>query len=317
MEPAVSAIILTYGRPDLVLRAAQSVLAQTLSTIELVVVLDGPDETTTSALRKLNDSRLRVVVLPVHQGKGVALNTGVHEARGVWVAFLDDDDLWLPRKLEIQFQTAQRTAYVYPIIGCRVIVRSELGDRIWPLRTPRPHEPISEYLFCQSGLFGGEGSLIPTATFTARELLLKVPFTVGLKCHTDCDWILRAMALEGTGVEFVETPEPLAVWHAEENRQRVSTRCKWRDSVSWAQANRGLLTPRAYAGFLLTWVSSAAAREKDWRGFWCLLWEAIRDGRPNAFEIVAHFVIWLIPRKLRQRLTSLLHNRPHSRSATI
>ena len=63
MEPAVSAIILTYGRPDLVLRAAQSVLAQTLSTIELVVVLDGPDETTTSALRKLNDSRLRVVVL--------------------------------------------------------------------------------------------------------------------------------------------------------------------------------------------------------------------------------------------------------------
>lgn len=274
--------------------------------IELLVVLDGPDGTTETALRELNDPRLRVIVLPVHQGKGVALNTAVREACGVWVSFLDDDDLWLPQKLEIQLQAAQRAANVYPIIGCRVTVRNDLGDRVWPLRTPRPHEPISEYLFCQSSLLGGEGSLIHTAMFTARELLEKVPHTAGLKCHIDCDWILRAAEMEGAGVEFVETREPLAVWHAEENRQRISTRSKWRYSVSWARAHPGQLTPRAYAGFLLTWVSSAAARERDWRGSWYLLWEAIRNGRPNASEILAHFVIWLVPRRLRQRVTSLL-----------
>jgi glycosyltransferase involved in cell wall biosynthesis len=279
--------------------------------------VDGPDENTASALRNLNDPRVRVIVLPVNQGPGAAYNTGVREARGAWVSLLDDDDFWLPRKLEIQFQTAQRAAHVYPIIGCRVMVRSDLGDCIWPRRTPRPNEPISEYLFCQSGLFGGEGSLIPTAIFTRRELLEKVPFTVGLRRHTDADWILRAVALEGAGVEFAASPKPLAVWHAEENRRRISTRSKWRNSITWVQANRGLVTPRAYAGFLLTWVSSAAARERDWRGFGWLLKEAIRNGRPNGYEIAAHFVIWLVPRKLRQQLTQLLQNLRRSKAATI
>src|ERR1041385_5815082 len=98
--PLVSAVIPTVGRPGLLPRAVRSALGQTVDDLEVIVVIDGPDDATRDALTAIDDPRLRVVQLPENVGLSSALNAGIREASGRWVALLDDDDEWFPRKLE-------------------------------------------------------------------------------------------------------------------------------------------------------------------------------------------------------------------------
>ena len=173
-EPIVSVVIPTLNRPRLVVRAVRSALVQTLDAIEVIIVVDGPDEATVQVLRHIDDARVRVKPLPLHVGLGEARNAGVGEARSRWVAFLDDDDEWFPQKLEAQLQTAQQSAYRRPIVSCRLVVRTEIGDVVWPRRFPRPNESMSEYLFCRTSVFFGEGIIGANTIFAMKELLQTV-----------------------------------------------------------------------------------------------------------------------------------------------
>lgn len=97
----VSAIITTHRRPNLLRRAVASVLAQTRPASEVWVVEDGPTEETRAALAEFED-RVEHVALP-HSGLPARTrNAGVARASGDLVAFLDDDDEWLPDKLAAQ-----------------------------------------------------------------------------------------------------------------------------------------------------------------------------------------------------------------------
>ncbi|RLB05643.1 MAG: glycosyltransferase family 2 protein, partial [Deltaproteobacteria bacterium] len=98
--PRVSVIIPTYNRRTLLLEAVESVLAQTYSDFELIVVDDGSTDGTEEAIKRYG-SRLIYTYQP-HQGVSAARNKGIEIARGELVAFLDSDDLWLPKKLQIQ-----------------------------------------------------------------------------------------------------------------------------------------------------------------------------------------------------------------------
>src|SRR5579859_2653801 len=100
MLPVVSVIIPTVRRPTLLARAADSVLTQTMRDLELIVIVDGPDDATVASLATIRDDRLRVIQIPSSIGPGNARNAGAATARAPWIAFLDDDDEWLPQKLE-------------------------------------------------------------------------------------------------------------------------------------------------------------------------------------------------------------------------
>ncbi len=299
--PLVSAVIPTHRRPDLVVNAARSALAQTIRDLEVIVVIDGADDAAARALAMIDDARLRILVSATAVGNSEARNLGVAGSRAEWVAFLDDDDLWLPRKIERQLETARRSPRSCPIVGCRLIARTESHEFTWPRRPPAPGEQLSEYLFCRRTLFSGEG-VMPTSTiFTRRKLLEEVPFRKDLRKHVDPDWLLRAVARSDAGVEFVPDPEPLAIWHIEEGRPRISNDVAWQYSRDWIRANRDLVTPRAYAAFLLTVASQGASRARDWRAFPMLLWEAGRFGRPAIVDVGAHLGNFLTPDWMRRR----------------
>jgi len=172
----VSLVIPTFRRPQLVRRAVQGVLCQTLGQIELIVVVDGVDPEALEALGSIDDARLRMKALPKRIGSAAARNVGVGETSSRWIAFLDDDDEWFPTKLERQLQTAEQCPSLHPIFSCRFIARSEEGDLVWPRRNPAAGEPISEYLFCQRGVRGGEGLVLPSTVLTTKDLMLQVPF---------------------------------------------------------------------------------------------------------------------------------------------
>jgi GT2 family glycosyltransferase len=99
LTPAVSVIIPTYQRRDMVARAVRSVLAQTYRDFELIVVDDGSTDGTAESLEALG-GRVLYAWQP-NRGVSAARNAGLRLARGRIVAFLDSDDRWLPDHLEI------------------------------------------------------------------------------------------------------------------------------------------------------------------------------------------------------------------------
>jgi glycosyltransferase involved in cell wall biosynthesis len=105
----VSVVIPTLNRPKLLLRAIDSVLRQTHREIEVIVVVDRPDPETVAAIASVGDPRLQVFVNPHPLTAAAARNAGADRATGEWIAFLDDDDEWLPNKLESQLAFAPST----------------------------------------------------------------------------------------------------------------------------------------------------------------------------------------------------------------
>jgi glycosyltransferase involved in cell wall biosynthesis len=304
VSPLVSVVIPTVGRPDHVVAAARSALAQSLREVEDVVVVDGPDEATTSALTEVADPRLTVVELGSRTGPGGARNAGVAESRGEWVAFLDDDDLWDPRKLELQLEAARSSGHELPVVSCREEARGGGRSEIWPRRLPEPGEDLSEYLFARRGLFWGEGGVHTSTLFTRKELLERVPYREDLKKHEDWDWLVRAAGRASAAVMFVPEREPLAVRRVDDGRPRASRSLDWRFGLAHLRECRELelVTARAYASFLLTILSAEAAEERSLGALWTLPREAIRRGRPRPVDLVVCLGIFLLPRGLRARL---------------
>ncbi len=97
-HPLLSAIIPTFNRPAAVSKAVRSVLDQTLSGIEIIVVDDGSTDNTAELLNREFGNRIKLLRLPRNHGVSYARNRGFELSRGAFVAFLDSDDLWLPEK---------------------------------------------------------------------------------------------------------------------------------------------------------------------------------------------------------------------------
>jgi len=299
-NPAVSVVIPTFARPALVLRAVESVLTQTFSNLEVIVVIDGGDSATITSLQSLSTPRLRLLPLERQVGGSRARNEGVSIAKGEWIAFLDDDDLWFPKKLEKQIAVARASDSTDPIVACQVVARTPGGDVVWPRKLPT--EPLSEYLLARDSWAQGDGLMQTSTLLVTRRLLQKVKFQDGLRKHQDWDWLLRAAKEPGTRVEFVN--EPLAVWNLREPSGSVSRKLDWQASLNWIRERRGLVTRRAYAGFIATQIASQAARQRHWKAFFPLLTEMFRMGRPKAIDMCLLVGMWLVPGSLRERLRS-------------
>lgn len=296
----VSAVIPTRNRPQLLLRAVHSALEQTYENLEVVVVIDGPDPATFAALSHITDPRLRVVQLDKGVGGSDARNRGVMEAKGEWIAFLDDDDEWLPTKIEKQMTVARQASCALPLVTCFFVGRTPKGEFVWPRRTPRPGEPLSEYLFTRRSIFFGEGQLQTSLILAPRRLLEEVPFTSGLRRHQDTDWYLRVAAHPEVKVEFVS--EPLAIWYIGDTRPRITAYNDWRYSLDWLRARRHLVTPKAYSGFVVSQLGPQAAQQRDWKAFFPLLQEAMFAGRAHPFDLLLYLGFWFTSTSFRHRL---------------
>jgi len=297
--PVVSVVIPTRNRPDMVCHAVETVLAQTYSDLEIVVVVDGPDETTVNALHAIGDSRIRVVALENNVGGAEARNVGVRNSRGQWVALLDDDDEWLPLKLEYQMKAAEGRKTDKALIASRFYFRQDgidvMGPLILPGTRPSDRARMSEYPFESDCGF-------QTSVYICnRELFLKVPFIKGLPGMQDVDWFLRLMM--DPEVELIVVPEPLSIYNSPTGRPTISAGLTWEKPLAWAKANRHLMSSRAYSLFIMrTLVPRAVDERSGWRGFWTLLRECFFVGSPSLKIVGLFFIRYLLPEDVRYRL---------------
>jgi glycosyltransferase involved in cell wall biosynthesis len=305
--PIVTAVIPTRNRPELVARAVWSALGQTVSEIEVVVIIDGPDQATERALVDIDDNRLRIISLSAPVGGAEARNCGARAARGNWIALLDDDDEWLPDKIEKQLGAAESAWNSKVLVCSRMIARLPGVDYEWPLRLPRPDEPMSEYLFCRSGFGFGEGFLQTSSFFSSRQMFLDVPFRKGQQRFQDTDWILRVCAQPD--VRLTVLPEPLVVYYVDGQRDSVSRKPDWAYLYKWACENRNLFTPRALSFFVATQCVPRAATQKEPFRVWLQLVRTCAfEGAPTGWCLLLCVVFWLVPEDLRHKLRDRLRS---------
>ncbi len=101
MSPFFTVIIPTHNRVKMLGEAIKSVLQQTDPDFELIIVDDHSTDRTEQLVTTINDPRIKYILNNHQPGGGGARNAGIFRAKGKWVAFLDDDDLWLPEKLAV------------------------------------------------------------------------------------------------------------------------------------------------------------------------------------------------------------------------
>ena len=132
--PTISVIIPTYNNASVVKEAIQSVLEQTLSDYEIIVVDDGSTDNTREVVRSFSDKRIRYVYQE-NRGRSSARNHAIGLAQGEYVAFLDSDDLFMPTKLEKQVACMEKnpnvllshTSYIRVNAGGEYIEEVESG----------------------------------------------------------------------------------------------------------------------------------------------------------------------------------------------
>jgi glycosyltransferase involved in cell wall biosynthesis len=291
--PEITVVIPTHARAELLARAIRSVLAQTFENFEIVVVLDGEDPASLRTVERFLDSRIRCVTLEANSGGSSARNAGVAAAHGEWIAFLDDDDEFLPRKLELQLAAAKSYFGEAALIVCRAIVRGDSGDVTWPERFPGAGESLSDYLFCRRKFRQGEGFLQTSTYFVSRSLALRIPFRTGLSRHQDWDWILR---LESEGqARVVAVPEPLAIYYHGGAGPAVSRGRGWRTSLDWGREAVLPRSRRAYSYFLATQCVSRFGGDDcwSWRNFRELAREYFGAGRAEWMSAILLGMFWM------------------------
>jgi glycosyltransferase involved in cell wall biosynthesis len=233
----------------MVCRAVQSVLSQTSSVLECIVVIDGPDPATVNALKIFEGTSVKILALPENIGGCEARNVGARAARGEWIALLDDDDEWLPKKIESQLAVLSGAGESVQVVFSRYLDRAGALDLLRPRRFPRVNEPISEYLWCNVTPFGGIDSPQTSTWLIKRTFLLEVPFTRDLKALQDLDWLLNAFGQ--ARAQCLSINEPLTLFHNEQSRERVAKHIGWKFCYEWGMKNRELFTRKGFGFYLL------------------------------------------------------------------
>lgn len=246
-----------YNRAHAVQSSILSVVKQTYENWELIIVDDGSEDVALlkSFIASLGDERIRLICHSTNLNGAQARNTGINNATGQYLAFLDSDDLWQDDKLYVQLQhiTQNNDKHVlYTQLRC---YNSEKPSDI----TVKPENAIAEdeslgnYLFVHAGVM--QTSSLFMHTSFAKGLL----FNPELKRHQDYDFLLRA---EQAGAKFTFIHETLVdyIWIASERITFKSISVE--RSLSWLEEYKGFLSPEARVGFLLKEVSNTALRTK-------------------------------------------------------
>jgi glycosyltransferase involved in cell wall biosynthesis len=188
MAPEVTVVVPTHDREDLLGQTLGCVLRQCDVDLDVVVVDDGSSDGTLESVRGLGEERVRIVSIPRARGVAASRNLGVAQAKGEWVAFLDDDDLWAPNKLRAQL-AAMRSANASWAYTGAVSVDPDL--RIVAGGPPPTPERVCEELPFRNVVPAGGSNVL-----ACRDLLVKVgPFDEGLRHMADWDLWIRLSRL--------------------------------------------------------------------------------------------------------------------------
>lgn len=150
MGDLVSIIMPSYNTAKFISETIESVLAQTYTNWELIIVDDCSSDDTDAVVEKYCDQRIRYLKNEKNSGAAVSRNNALREAKGRWIAFLDSDDLWMPEKLEKQIAFMEKNGYAFSYTNYY-----EIDEQSQPLNVtvtgPRHVTKVGMFTYCWPG----------------------------------------------------------------------------------------------------------------------------------------------------------------------
>ena len=202
--PRVSVIMPVYNGATSIGRALATVFAQTFTDFELIVADDASTDDLAGALAAYPDPRVRLLRHAVNQGAAAARNNALRLARGAYVAFLDDDDEWLPEKLERQVARLDASP---PEVGVSITGYYLLRDRLGR----REARPLGDEADWYMRLLAGCTVSFGSCALVRRSLFDEIGgFDETMRRLEDWDWLLRYTAPP----RVPNVAGPLAITHS-------------------------------------------------------------------------------------------------------
>jgi glycosyltransferase involved in cell wall biosynthesis len=212
--PSVSVVIPTFNREHYIGRALESVLNQTYTDYEIIIVDDGSTDKTGEIIRRYQETadNIRYIRTTENKGASAARNTGIQEACGTYIAFQDSDDVWMPEKLEKQVKILSETG---PAVGLVYtgfwLVKGDTQQYI-----PHPSYKKREGYIANEIL---KGSFIGTPTILIKKECFEHMGLFDESLPQLQDWELMIRVSERYQFRFID--EPLLLAHHQGNNISV------------------------------------------------------------------------------------------------
>lgn len=161
-QPRVSVIIPTYNHASFLREALQSVMDQTFSDWEAIVVNNYSEDNTVEVVESFRDSRIHLVNFHNHGVIGASRNKGIELAKSEWIAFLDSDDKWHRQKLKRCLEAIDAGA---DLVGHALAFVEE--EKVVMIHKSGPEKSLT----CKALLFGGRSRLTPSAVMVRKSSL--------------------------------------------------------------------------------------------------------------------------------------------------
>jgi glycosyltransferase involved in cell wall biosynthesis len=201
MVAAVSVIIPTYNRRGTLGRAIESVLAQTCSDLELIVIDDGSTDGSADLVRGFVDPRVQLIELDHRQGANVARNAGIAAAQSGIIAFLDSDDVYLPERLNRVVGLMQADPGIDVVLSSFLSIKGPRQTRCINPGAVISAELLETALVAHSLFIAGSAITVRRSTLERvgsfdpavgrmqdRDLLLRIARSTGATLTEPMDW---------------------------------------------------------------------------------------------------------------------------------
>jgi glycosyltransferase involved in cell wall biosynthesis len=202
-EKTVSVVLPTYGRPEYFEEAVTSVVNQTYPAVELVVVDDCSPDPVAPLLDDVDTEAIDVKLVRHEENRGAcaARNTGIADASGAYIAFIDDDDVWLPTKVARQVERFEDADDEVGVVYTGQQYVNEDGERT-SVRTPTTSGDVTR------DLFRGDSITPFSCLMVDADVVEKAgPVDERLPSWQDKEWYYRL----SQHCHFASVPEPLVI----------------------------------------------------------------------------------------------------------
>lgn len=239
----ISVIIPVYNRPESLKRTLDSVVKQTYSNLEILVIDDGSEIEIYPAIDELNDNRIIYHKLD-HKNANVARNYGIEKSSGQYIAMLDADDLWLDNHIE----NCLKILLLSPadgIYGSLILKNMNTGqERITYVRSLHKDETMIDYL-----LTTGYGAQTSTLFMTSKSAK-SIQWNPELNRHQDYDFVVRY----SKQYKLSPKTEPSVIYPLGEPKQ---LKIDFKSCIQVIKENEENINPNLYNNYHINMLSLA------------------------------------------------------------
>lgn len=286
--------------------AIASAISQEDVQIQVVVCLNGPGADYEIDFPIEWNNKVILIRDKVISNANAARNACLNVARGEYVAFLDDDDYWLPQKLKKQIQISREFRSQNWLITSSAFDKHE-GGVIFPKYGIKPDENPIQYLFVRKHIRNTHPTLLTSSWFGPKSLFIRNSFDESTQVHQDWEWLIRTYTKDNIVIRNLE--EPMVVYGSDVNTNTES-RTDWNSSLEWILKLRPYMTKEQIGSFIINVVHSRCLKKSTSFKSIKIFFLAFKYGAPNVKSILSAIIrsVLLPTRRIMAGLRDLGQN---------